>query len=95
MLLDKLTACFSVIVLGMTPDNFLLVADPYQESLYQINLANDSIWKLPRIQHKFSHVAYDPVAEKVYWRVGDYTRRANLDGTTDEYFSGPCFISFV
>ncbi|KAI0233869.1 hypothetical protein LSAT2_015892 [Lamellibrachia satsuma] len=73
---------------GMTPDNFLLVADPFQESLYQINLANDSIWKLPRIQHKFSHVAYDPVAEKVYWRVGKSTRRANLDGTTEEYLSG-------
>ena len=69
-------------------DNFLLVADPFQESLYQINLANESIWRLPMRRQQFSHVAYDPVAEKLYWRVGNNIRRANLDGTAEEYVAG-------
>ncbi|KAI0225835.1 Mucin-like protein [Lamellibrachia satsuma] len=72
----------------MTVDNFLLVADPYQDSLYQINVVNDSIWRLPVHRQQFSHVAYDPVEGKVYWRVGDTIRRAYLDGTAEEYFAG-------
>ena len=69
-------------------NNFLLVADPFQESLYQINLANESIWRLPTGRRQFSHVAYDPVAEKLYWREDYYIRRANLDGTAEEYIAG-------
>ena len=69
-------------------DNFLLVADTFQESLYQINLANDSIWRLPTRRRQFSHVAYDPVAEKLYWRVGNNIGRAHLNGTAEEYITG-------
>ena len=69
-------------------DNFLLVADPFQESLYQINLANESIWRLPMRRQQFSHVAYDPVAAKLYWRDYYYIRRAHLNGTAEEYIAG-------
>ena len=69
-------------------DNFLLVADPFQESLYQINLANESIWRLPMRRQQFSYVAYDPVAEKLYWKVGRNISRTNLDGTAEEQIAG-------
>ena len=77
----------------MTVDNFLLVADPYQDSLYQINVVNDSIWRLPVRRQQFSHVAYDPVEGNVYWRVGSTITRAYLDGTAEEYFAGACSLS--
>ena len=82
-----------VILLGTTVDDFLLVADPYHESLYQVNLVNETVWKLPVRRQQFSHVAYDPVDVKVYWRVGETITKANLDGTQEEYFAGQCAVS--
>ena len=79
----------------MSLDNILLVADPYQESLYQINLANGSVWKLPGNKEQFTHVAYDPVEEKLYVKAAWTITRANLDGTSEARVAGYCFRSIV
>ena len=79
----------------MNLDNVLLVADPYQKSLYQINLANGSVWKLPGNKKWFTHIVYDPVEEKLYWTADWTTTKANLDGTSEERFAGYCFESDI
>ena len=74
----------------MAGDDYLLVADSYQQSLYQVNLANGSIWKLPvsRYNHPFSHVEYDPIEERVYWKYSTTVTRTNLDGTISDRLAG-------
>ncbi|KAK2163956.1 hypothetical protein NP493_1439g00019 [Ridgeia piscesae] len=73
---------------GMTSDNFLILADPYQGHFYQINLANDFVWRLPLSQSRISHVTYDPIETKLYWRSGSNIFKAHLNGTTRGYVSG-------
>ncbi|KAK2190864.1 hypothetical protein NP493_66g06005 [Ridgeia piscesae] len=81
---------------GMAGDNYLLVADSYQQSLYQVNLANGSIWKLPvsRYNHPFSHVEYDPVEETVYWKYSTTVTRTNLDGTISDRLAGGYYYTY-
>ena len=90
-----LNLLFGITLLGMTSDTFLLVADPCQECFYQINLANDSVWKLPLSHSDISHVTYDPSETKIYWKSGQSIDSAHLDGTMQERISGLSFYNLL
>ena len=73
-----------VLSLGMVHDNFLFVSDPFRQSLFQINLADESVWRFPLTRRRVKYVAYDPVKTKVYWNENRFIQRADLNGTGEE-----------
>ena len=75
--------CF-VVLLGTVSDNFLLVSDPFRQSLHQLNLADESVWTFSLTSKKINYVAYDPVEMKVYWVENRVIQRARLIGTGGE-----------
>ena len=71
----------------MVYDNFLFVSDPFRQSLHQINLADESVWRIPLTQRRVKYAAYDPVKTKVYWNENRFIQRADLNGTGGEYIT--------
>ena len=69
---------------GLTEDNFLLVSDSWINTLRQLNLANESVTRIPLGHRNFKSPAYDPVQKKVYWTDNDDIRRAFLNGTSQQ-----------
>ena len=69
----------------MVHDNFLFVSDPFRQSLFQINLADESVWRFPLTRRRVKYVAYDPVKTKVYWNENRFIHSADLKGTGEEY----------
>lgn len=68
-------------LLDLVYDNFLLVTDPFRQSLHQINLADESVWSFPLTSKRLTYVAYDTVEMKVYLSEHTVVQRANLNGT--------------
>ncbi|KAI0238464.1 hypothetical protein LSAT2_010821 [Lamellibrachia satsuma] len=73
-------------VLGTVNDNFLLFGTTEQGgNLYQMNLANGSMRKIPLKHLGFvESVAYDPIELKAYFTDGESIGRTNLNGTNKE-----------
>ena len=71
---------------GLTEDNFLLFYDGSTKTLQQLNLANESVTRIPLGQHYFKSPAYDPVQKKVYWTENNDIEWASLNGTSQQTF---------
>ena len=65
-------------------DNFLLVSDPFRQTLHQLNVADESVWQMNLTRKKIIYVSYDPIEMKVYWSENRGIQRANLNGTGEE-----------
>ena len=77
-------------LLGLVEDNFLVVADTDDKSLYQIDLSDGSSWKIPVTEMNYPvAVAYNHVDTRVYWiDVRDeIVKRSFLNGTGEEIIS--------
>ena len=71
----------------MVEDNFLIVVNSDDKSLYQIDLSDGSSWKLPLTEMVYPvAVAYNPVDARVYWTdvSADHIKRSFLNGTEEE-----------
>ena len=73
-------------------DNFLLVSDPMHESVQQINLADESVWRVPLDNSRLTYTVYDGVDKKVY--LNEYTsiQRRKLNETESEDIT-PRYVS--
>ncbi|KAI0239136.1 hypothetical protein LSAT2_010114 [Lamellibrachia satsuma] len=73
--------------IGLTEDNFLVVADIGNKGLYLIDLSDGSseAISLTAVTHPIA-VAYNPVDTRVYWTDVKYDtiKRAYLNGTEEE-----------
>ena len=76
----------SDVLLGTVNDNFLIFGTTEQGgNLYQMNLANESMRKIPLKHLGFvESVAYDPIENKAYFTDGESIGRTNLNGTNKE-----------
>jgi len=76
-----------VFLQGLVEDNFLVVVDTDDKSLYQIDLSDGTSWKLPLTEMVYPvGVAYNPVDARVYWTDvrADNIKRTYLNGTEEE-----------
>ena len=76
-----------VFLQGLVEDNFLVVVDTDDKSLYQIDLSDGSSWKLPLTEMVYPvAVAYNPVDARVYWTDvnANVMKRTYLNGTEEE-----------
>ena len=92
LVIDSVDNSFEIIVrvvIGLVPDNFLLVADSREHGIFQIDMSTGSAWKIP-LSHQSNPiaVAYDPLDSKIYWTdVKDKVIKiASLNGTAEEVF---------
>ena len=76
-----------VFLQGLVEDNFLVVVNTDDKSLYQIDLSDGTSWKLPLTEMVYPvGVAYNPVDARVYWTDvrADNIKRTYLNGTEEE-----------
>lgn len=74
-------------LLGLVEDNFLVVVNTKDKSIYQIDLSEGSTWKIPLTEMNYPvSVAYNPVDMRVYWTDvrDDIAKRSYLNGTKEE-----------
>ena len=71
-------------ITGLVYDNFLLVSDPFRHSLHQINLADESVWRLPLTNKRLTYVVYDGVEMKMYLTERTVLKRTMLNETESE-----------
>ena len=76
----------------MVYNNFLLVSDPFRQSLHQINLADESVWRVPLASRRLTYVAYDGVDKRVYLNEQAFIQRRTLNETESENIT-PQYIS--
>ena len=73
-----------VVDTGLAYDNFLLVSDPFRQSLHQVDLAHESVWRLPLTSQQLKYVDYDEVGMTLYGTDNKFIQRAALNGTQEE-----------
>jgi hypothetical protein len=74
------------LVLEIHQDNFLVVADSYQQHLYQVPLNNGGTNALVTSKlYRPIAVAFDPITQKVHWTDNDakVVKSAYLSGKSD------------
>jgi len=74
------------LVLEIHQDNFLVVADSYQQHLYQVPLNNGGTNALVTSKlYRPIAVAFDPITQKVYWTDNDakVVKSAYLSGKSN------------
>ena len=81
-------------------DNFLLVSDPFRQSVHQINLADESVWRFPLTNKWLTYVVYDGVEMKIYLNEQTALKRTMLNETESEnitprYVSGGNFMMII
>ena len=76
----------------MVYDNFLLVSDPFRQSVHQINLADESVWRVPLASSRLTYVVYDGVDKRVYLNQQTSIQRRKFNETENENFN-PRYIS--
>ena len=76
----------------MVYDNFLLVSDPFRQSVHQINLADESVWRVPLASSRLTYTAYDGVDKRVYLNEQTSIQRRKLSETESENLN-PRYIS--
>jgi hypothetical protein len=77
------------LVLEIHQDNFLVVADSYQQHLYQVPLNNGGTNALVTSKlYRPIAVAFDPITQKVHWTDNDakVVKSAYLSGKSDIVF---------
>ena len=71
-------------ITGVVFDNFLLVSDPFRQSLHQVNLADESVWRFPLTNKQLIYVVYDGVEMKMYLNEQTVVKRTMLNETASE-----------
>ena len=65
-------------------DNFLLVSDPFRQSVHQINLVDESVRRFPLTNRRLTSVVYDGVEMKMYLNEQTLVKRTKLNETESE-----------